>query len=214
MFLMAHPSSPSVVQSTTPVIASNLTDGVVDSCFFSTKKINVLLDDNNYLLWRQQVLLAIKTYKLQNFLDSRTARPSQLVIDDTRVSQENPEFARFEQQDSALASWLLSSVSPAILPYLIGLDTSAQIWNAFINLYGSKTTSHLMFYRMALHSQRKVDLSMKDLLMKIKGYCDSLASCGEVISELEHVTTILNGLSPDYESIITIITTSQVPYSV
>ncbi|KAK5775509.1 hypothetical protein PVK06_043406 [Gossypium arboreum] len=55
---------------------------------------------------------------------------------------------------------------------------------------------------------------MKDLLMNIKGYCDSLTSCGEVISEYEHVIAILNGLSPEYESIITIITTSQLPSSV
>lgn len=55
---------------------------------------------------------------------------------------------------------------------------------------------------------------MKDFLMKIKGYCDSLASCGEVISEREHVTAILNGLSSEYESVLTIITASPVPYSV
>ncbi|MFQ6651983.1 hypothetical protein Gotur_024073 [Gossypium turneri] len=71
-----------------------------------------------------------------------------------------------------------------------------------------------MFYRMALHSQRKGDLSMKDFLMKIKGYCDNLASCGEVISEHEHVTTIFNGLSPEYESIIIVIIASQIPYNV
>ncbi|MBA0755787.1 hypothetical protein Gogos_020321 [Gossypium gossypioides] len=50
--------------------------------------------------------------------------------------------------------------------------------------------------------------------MKIKGYCDSLASCGEAISEQEHVTVILNYLSPEYESVLTIITASPVPYSV
>lgn len=50
--------------------------------------------------------------------------------------------------------------------------------------------------------------------MKIKWFCDSFASCGEVISEHEHVTAILNGLSPDYESVITIVTVSQVIYNV
>ncbi|KAK5839315.1 hypothetical protein PVK06_008091 [Gossypium arboreum] len=169
------------MQSTTPVMASNLTDGVIDSRFFSTKKISVLLDDNNYLLWRQQVLLAIKTYKLQHFLDSQIVPPLQQLLDDTGVLQENPTFARFKQQDSALASWLLSSVSPVVLPHLIGLDTSTQIWNALVNLYGNKTTSRLVFYRRVLHFQRKADLSMKDFLLKIKGFCDSLASCGEVI---------------------------------
>ncbi|MBA0881559.1 hypothetical protein Goshw_007650 [Gossypium schwendimanii] len=47
------------------------TDGVVDNRLFSTKKISVLLDDNTYLLWRQQVLLALKEHKLQGFLDSQ-----------------------------------------------------------------------------------------------------------------------------------------------
>ncbi|MBA0796579.1 hypothetical protein Gohar_007341 [Gossypium harknessii] len=94
------------------------------------------------------------------------------------------------------------------------MDTSAKIWKAVVTLYGSKTTSKLMFYRRTLHSQRKGELSMKDFLVKIKGCCDHLTSCGEIISEHEHITAILNGLSPDYESVITIVTSSQVPYTV
>ncbi|MBA0819868.1 hypothetical protein Gohar_022415, partial [Gossypium harknessii] len=94
------------------------------------------------------------------------------------------------------------------------MDTSAKIWDAIVTLYGSKTTSKLMFYRRTLHSQRKGEMSMKEFLMKVKGCCDSLASCGEVISEHEHVTAILNGLPPKYESVITIVTASQVPYIV
>ncbi|XP_040970595.1 uncharacterized protein [Gossypium hirsutum] len=114
----------------------------------------------------------------------------------------------------ALASWLLSSISPGVLPHLIGLDTNAHIWNAIVNLYGSKTTSHLMFYRRALHSQKKGELSMREFLVKIKGYCASLASCVESISEHEHVTAILNGLPLEYESVITIITISPTPYTI
>lgn len=129
------------------------------------------------------------------------------------MSQDNVEFTQFEQQDG-VASWLLSLVSQSVLPHLIGLDTGAQIWNTIVSLYGSKTTSRLMFYRRALHSQRKGDLPMKEFLMKIKSYCDNLASCGEIISEREHVTAILNGLPSEYESVISIILASQLPYSV
>ncbi|KAG8472365.1 hypothetical protein CXB51_035273 [Gossypium anomalum] len=199
-------------QSAAPAMASTVDN--FDTRFFSTKKISVILDDDNFLLWRQQVLLEIKTYKLQRFLDSRTVPPPSTLLDADGVHQENPEFSRFEQQDSALASWLLSSVSTTVLPHLIGMDTSAQIWNAIASLYGSKTTSRLMFFRRALHSQRKGDLSMKDILMKIKGFCDNLASCAEVISEWEHITAIFNGLPPEYDSVITIITASHTPYTV
>ncbi|MBA0786925.1 hypothetical protein Gotri_026889, partial [Gossypium trilobum] len=55
---------------------------------------------------------------------------------------------------------------------------------------------------------------MKEFLMKVKSCCDNLASCGEVISEHEHVTAILNRLSSEYESVISIVTASQVPYTV
>lgn len=94
------------------------------------------------------------------------------------------------------------------------MDTSAKIWKAVVTLYESKTTSKLMFYRRTLHSQRKGELSMKNFLVKIKGCCVHLASCGEIISEHEHITAILNGLSPYYESVITIVTSSQAPYTV
>lgn len=104
--------------------------------------------------------MAVKTYKLQQFLDDRSTPPPRLITGADGVLQENIDFTKYEQQDSALASWLLSSVSPIVLPHLIGLDTSTQIWNAIVSLSGSKSTSRLMFYRWALHSQRKGELSM------------------------------------------------------
>ncbi|KAH1092147.1 hypothetical protein J1N35_019404 [Gossypium stocksii] len=108
-------------------MASSLSDGFVDNRFLSTKKIRVLLDDTNFLLWRQQILLVVKAFQCQSFLDPSTLAPSRFLPDSNGVPQENADFVQFEQQDSALASWLLSSVSPGVLPHLIGMDTSAQI---------------------------------------------------------------------------------------
>ncbi|MBA0871902.1 hypothetical protein Goshw_001855 [Gossypium schwendimanii] len=89
---MDPPSSPSAAYSATPTMASNLASGVLDSRFFSTKKVSILLDDSNYLLWQQQVLLVVKAYKLQSFLDLNTRPPPSMVIDDDGVLQENVEF--------------------------------------------------------------------------------------------------------------------------
>ncbi|MBA0576051.1 hypothetical protein Golob_024965, partial [Gossypium lobatum] len=136
-------SSPSAVQSPTPMMASNLATGAVDSRFFSTKK------------------MIIEYFK---------------------------KMMSLHVLSSKIALLLLGSCL-------------------------HKTTSRLMFYRRALHSQRKWDLPMKEFLMKVKSYCDNLASCGEVISEHEHVTAIINGLPCEYESIVSIIVASQVPYS-
>ncbi|PPR91114.1 hypothetical protein GOBAR_AA29568 [Gossypium barbadense] len=132
--LMAFPTSPSPVHSDTPGMASNVSEAAIDSRFITVKKINILLDDTNYLLWRQQVILAVKTHNLQQFLDSSTTPPPRQILSEDGVLQDNLAFSRFQQQDCALASWLLSSVSAAVLPHLIGLESCAQIWNALLRV--------------------------------------------------------------------------------
>ncbi|KAL4376343.1 hypothetical protein GQ457_02G016120 [Hibiscus cannabinus] len=175
------------------------------SKLFATKKINVVLDDHNYLLWHQQVFLIVKTHRLQKFIDCNVHPPPQYITQNSQVRL-NPDFEAFEEQDGALATWLLSTVSESVLPHLIGLNTASEIWNTLHRIYSGKTTSRLMYFRRSLHAQKKGELSMKDFLMKIKSICDNLASCGEVISEHEQITAILNGLPPEYESVITVLT--------
>ncbi|KAL4339815.1 hypothetical protein GQ457_08G023210 [Hibiscus cannabinus] len=113
------------------------------------KKINVTLDDSNYLLWQQQVF-----YRLQKFIDGNVTWPLQYIRKDGNVSI-NPEFELYEEQDRALASWLLSTVSEDVLPHLIGHNTSSDIWNTLHRLYSGKTTSRLMSFRRLLHLQKK-----------------------------------------------------------
>ncbi|KAL4361065.1 hypothetical protein GQ457_04G011740 [Hibiscus cannabinus] len=205
-----NPANNNVNENNMNVTSDSTPSSETHSRLFSTKKINVTLTEHNYLLWHQQVLLTIKTHRLQKFIDPRITWPQQYITRDGVVTL-NPEFEVYEEQDGALASWLLSIVSEEVLPHLIGQNTAIDIWNTLHQLYSGKTTSRLMSYRCMLHSQKNGELSMQDFLMKIKLLCDNLASCGEVISEYEHITTILNGLPPEYEPVVTVITASPTP---
>lgn len=146
---MTNTNSNATSQTIESVTASGAIGSSVDGFdgrLFATKKLNIILDDDN-LLWQQQVLLAAKTFKLQGYLDGTLIPPPSMIPDENGGSTPNPDFARYEQQDSALASWLLSSVSQTVLLHLIGMNTSSQIWQTLARVYGSKTTSKLMFYR-------------------------------------------------------------------
>ncbi|KAK4262712.1 hypothetical protein QN277_028239 [Acacia crassicarpa] len=100
---------------------------------FTNKKITVKLDDSNYLIWKQQVYFMAKQHRLFSYLDGSNRVPAPRTRDSTTgLEIENPEFAVYEQLDSALASWLLASVTSSVLPDLVGLETAAQIWNAYI----------------------------------------------------------------------------------
>ncbi|KAL1105524.1 hypothetical protein V6Z11_D04G138900 [Gossypium hirsutum] len=107
------------------------------------------------ILLPAQILLAVKSFKLQRYLDGSIEPPPRVVMDSSGSVKINPAFEVYEQQDSALASWLLSSVGPTVLPPLISLDSASQIWSALTTLFGSKTTSQLMHYRRLLHSKKK-----------------------------------------------------------
>ncbi|KAH1096730.1 hypothetical protein J1N35_013651 [Gossypium stocksii] len=98
----------------------------MDSRLFSTKKMYIVHDDSSYMLCHQQVLLALKIHKLQKFINASTVLLPQYIIDVASVSKIHLDFKHFEQQDSALASWLLSSASQSVLPYLIGHDSNAK----------------------------------------------------------------------------------------
>ncbi|MBA0794633.1 hypothetical protein Gohar_018942, partial [Gossypium harknessii] len=70
-----------------------------------------------------------------------------------------------------------------------------------------------MHLHYKLRSLRKGALSMRDYLSQIKEVCDILATCESPISEIEHIATILNGLPQDYDSFVTVITSSHEPYT-
>ncbi|KAL4387476.1 hypothetical protein GQ457_09G001790 [Hibiscus cannabinus] len=89
---------------------------------FSNKRVSVRLDDTNFLQWKQQVILMMRGHGLESYLDKTAPTPARLIsnADGSRVA--NPAYLRFVKQDSSLASWLLSTISPSILPQLVGMD--------------------------------------------------------------------------------------------
>ncbi|XP_028755254.1 uncharacterized protein LOC114714660 [Neltuma alba] len=62
--------------SSLPIISSS------DSVVAFSHSIFVKLDDSNFLIWRQQVLSAVKGYALELFLDSSIAPPEQFELHD------------------------------------------------------------------------------------------------------------------------------------
>ncbi|KAG8501083.1 hypothetical protein CXB51_003204 [Gossypium anomalum] len=77
-------------------------------------KVAVLVDDGNFLAWKQHVLLIVKTHRLQMFLEGMVPIPPRMVVDIDGVSIENPLYVCYEQQDSGLAAWLFSTISPSL----------------------------------------------------------------------------------------------------
>lgn len=155
-----------------------------------------------FLDWKEHVLLLIKTHRLHQYIDS-----------DDGVSIENSVYFQYEQQDSVLFAWLLSTMSASLHSQLIGSSSSAfEPWEALTRIFGTQSTTQVMRYRYLLHNFKKNDLFMPADLATIKHLCDCLAGCGQRVSIEEQPSTILNGLLPESDRIVSIITTSRVPF--
>ncbi|KAK2659525.1 hypothetical protein Ddye_006058 [Dipteronia dyeriana] len=83
-------------------------------------ELTVKLNHNNFLLWRQQVLAAIRGNRLSSFIDCPVQPPNRLNLD----KSVNEAYLDWEQQDQALLCWILSSISQEILPQLVGCSTA------------------------------------------------------------------------------------------
>ncbi|KAH1123149.1 hypothetical protein J1N35_006309 [Gossypium stocksii] len=73
-----------------------------------------------------------------------------------------------------------------LLSQLVGSDTSKDIWTTLLRLFSTKSTTKI---------------------------CDTLAACGNSLSEIGHVATILNGLPVEYDPFIVVIAASREPVS-
>ncbi|KAL6331208.1 hypothetical protein AAG906_009636 [Vitis piasezkii] len=149
-----------------------------------THSFSVKLDNNNFLIWKQQVVFAIKGYGLQRFVFFEFAIPPRFLLkEDAQAKNVNKAFVEWEQQNQLLLSWMLSSIFEKVLPGLL------------------KTT-------------KKGSLNVVEYLSKIKSCVDSLASIGQILTDKDHIDAILVNLTDEYDAFITSILTRSESYTV
>ena len=165
--------------------------------------ISMKLDVNNFLVWRKQVLAAVKGYKLSGFLTGISSAPIQfLSASDKEIGAVNPRFSDWEQQDQLLVSWLLSSMSEGVLSRMINCDTSAQIWSTLEVYFAAQVRAKISQYQTQLQQLKKNSLSMNEYLLKVRHTVDLLSLVGEDVSVRAHVDAICNGLPAEYDTFV------------
>ncbi|KAL4368564.1 hypothetical protein GQ457_05G027460 [Hibiscus cannabinus] len=174
---------------------------------FTNKKVNVVLDEYNFLVWKQQVLLAVRSLRLEKLLTGALKSLPVTVVTAEGVIAENEDYEVFVAQDSALDSWLLSTISAPLLPQFVG------VWSTVLRFFASRSTTTIMSLHYKLRLLKKGDLSMRTYISQVKEIYNALASSGSPISDLEKIATILNGLSIEYQPFVSVITASREPFT-
>lgn len=166
----------------------------------------VKLNDDNFLLWKLQILSGIKGLGLEYLLHEDSPIPSRMVDAEDSTPTLNPMFVTWGRQDQLLFSFLLASMVEGVQGQMIGCTTAAQLWMRVTHLFASRSKARVMQFKLQLQTLKKGGQPMKDYLSKMKNYVDMLAVCGNPISEEDHVLYILGGVGVEYESVVVHIT--------
>lgn len=75
-----------------------------------SKLVTVKLEDGNFLTWKQQVLIAIRGYGLEDFIIGDSTIPPQFIVGKSGAQVYNPDFVAHQRQNQLLTSWLLPSI--------------------------------------------------------------------------------------------------------
>ncbi|KAA3465105.1 retrovirus-related Pol polyprotein from transposon TNT 1-94 [Gossypium australe] len=161
----------------------------------------IKLSEQNFLLWKHQLLLILEGYGLEGFVLGTTPPPTTFILGTDGQLVANPVFLVHNKQDKFLALWLLSTVSDAILVHLTAAKTSHDIWTTINRRFGAKSNIKLSSMRHELYSIKKGSLTIKDYISKVKGLSDNLTATGCLVTEQEQVSVILAGLPIEFESI-------------
>lgn len=93
--------------------------------------ITVKLNEDNFLVWKQQVEPVLKAHRLHHYLNNSKIPPQFLSMSNRVVGIENPAYNAWELQDHLLLSWIQSSLSESFLTRVVGCRYSWQIWTKF-----------------------------------------------------------------------------------
>ncbi|KAI0516543.1 hypothetical protein KFK09_009220 [Dendrobium nobile] len=158
------------------------------------------LTPDNFPIWSTQIAKLFKANGFSAYLDPRST-----------VENENPnhDSTSWRITDQNLATAMCSTISPEILPYVIHLESTHEIWSTLQVRFQSTNRSKIIQLKNELHNISMQNLSMTQYLTEIKKIVDQIASAGSKIDSEDVILYILNGLPPSYQSFTTTIRTMQ-----
>jgi histone deacetylase 1/2 len=170
-----------------------------------THSLTIKLDENNFLLWSQQVNGVITAHNLHRFVVNPQI-PLQFASTEDRVSGKNSdEYQQWLIKDQTLFTWLLSTLSDGVLPRVLSCRHAHEVWDKIHKYFNSVLKSRARQLRSELKNTKKLSRSINEYLLRIKTIVNSLTAVGDFVSESEQVDSILEGLPEDFNSFVMMI---------
>lgn len=152
---------------------------------------------------------------LMEFIDGSCPRPPpKLPVEGNNAPpKDNPAYFTWTQQDQAVMTTLISSLSEEVIPLIVGCQSFAEIWQVLQTALALPSNTHILNLQLNLQSLDQKDLSVTAYLQRAKGFADELAAAGRPLNTAEFNIYVFKGLRSDFKDLVTTLTACAEPVS-
>jgi hypothetical protein len=160
------------------------------------------LTENNYTLWKLQVLPAIRDAQLTGLIYGSKAAPTMAIEGTDKDKEPNPAYATWLAQDQQVFGYIVNSLSKEMMKQVSHYNTSVSLWKALEELCASQTRARVVNTHIALATTMKGTMSIDEYVSKMKVYVDELAAAGKALDDEKLISFIITNLDLDYNPVI------------
>ncbi|KAK2995738.1 hypothetical protein RJ640_027098 [Escallonia rubra] len=158
----------------------------------------IKLTNSNYLLWQTQLLPILRSNNLYGLVDgTESCPPAEITVPGTTTRTPNPDYKHWVDRDQFVLSWINTSLSEAVLPIVVGHNTSASAWRAISDAFCASSHTHILQLLMQLHNTKRDDKPVATYLQELKYLADQLGDAGKLLSPPEFNAIVFNNIGSD-----------------
>ncbi|TQD81581.1 hypothetical protein C1H46_032819 [Malus baccata] len=119
------------------------------------------LDDSNYVTWNFQISLLLERSGIMGFIDGSIPCPQkyiELESDDESIVNNSPltdAYKVWKIHDKALMTLITATLSTAALSYVIGCQSSSDMWNNLKERFAHMTHTSIVQMKIDLQNIKK-----------------------------------------------------------
>ena len=164
--------------------------------------MTVKLDSSNYIVWKYQISMVLKTYSMFELLDEGPLVPEKFLKDlfGTITLVLNPDYLIWKSKEKALLTFISSTLTPSVLAITVGCSSAQEVWKVLENRFSLILRSHVMNLKGELHNVKKASDYVDAYLQKIKVIRDKLMAIGVFLDDEELLHVAIKDLPKEFSA--------------
>jgi hypothetical protein len=158
-------------------------------------------------VWKALVVPALRGALVLELVEGTEKAPEkQLEVEDSNGKTStvlNTNYTTWIARDQQVLRWIVNTLSPDVLAHVIGLESSAEVWEAINSHVSASSKSRVQHLRAALIETKKGDMSADKYFAKMKTIAQELAAAGKPLDDDELVWYVLKNLGDKYKYLVT-----------